>query len=46
MEVYRVTVKLEAESKAKAEREIYLRVPNGEICSVRKEANGKKEKNA
>lgn len=46
MEVYRVTVRLEAESKAKAEQEIYLRVPNGKICAVRKEANGKEVKNA
>ena len=45
METYRVTVKIKAETKQKAFRELYFRVPNGEICSVRKDnGNGRKPK--
>jgi len=42
METYRITVKMVAKTKAKAEQEIYFRVPNGKICTVRKENNKNK----
>jgi len=40
MDTYRVTVKIKAESRTKAEKEICMRVPQGIICNVRKD-NGK-----
>jgi len=43
MNAYRITVIIMAKTKAKAERDIYYRVPNGKICTVRKD-NGKKVK--
>ena len=42
MDTYRITVKIAAETKAKAEQEIGFRVPNGKICTVRKENNKNK----
>ena len=44
MDAYRITVKIVAESKAKATREIGFRVPNGKICTVRKDNNKKNAK--
>lgn len=41
MNVYKITIKLPAPSKEKAKWELRLRVPQGEICTVRKD-NGKK----
>jgi len=42
LNTYKIVLRLPAETKEKATKEIGFRVPNGTVCSVRKDNGGSK----